>query len=287
MNRSLLLGLVAALALPVAAQTPDSTSADVVMDPVMSGPMMADTTMADSAMAFQPNPAMARPLYDEGLALGRADDYAAALLKYEESLLNDPSFAPSAFGRAQALAQLGRLDDSQSAFEEAIAAARAADNGQVLTASETGLRQVQAAIAQRDAAASANASAQAMTAAVTEATELLNADPVTPETAQQAYDALERARAAGYDPNLAAFYYAKALVALDRGAEAVPYAQTALDAADASTDRSGLYIQLGLAQRAAGNMDAARASFESARDGSWSGWAEHYLREMDTAASDG
>lgn len=286
MNRSLLLGLAVALALPAAAQTPDSTSADVILDPVMSGPMMADTTASDTT-AFRADPALARPLYDQGLALGRASNYADALLKYEESLLNDPVYAPSAFGRAQALAQLGRLEDSQSAYEQAIAAARAADNGAVVTASERGLERVQAALAQRQQNASASASAEAMTEAVTEATTLLNADPVTPQTAQQAYDALERARAAGYDPNLAAFYYAKALVALDRGAEAVPYAQTALDAADAATDRSGLYIQLGLAQRAAGDGTAARTSFESAREGSWSGWADHYLREMDTAASDG
>ncbi len=284
MTRSLLLGL-AVLALPAAAQTTDST--DTLPDPVMSGPMMADTTTA----AFVPNPSLARPLYDEGLALGRAGTYADALLKYEESLLNDPAFAPSAFGRAQALAQLGRLDDAQSAFEQAIAAARAADNRQVVDASERGLAQVQDAITARDVAASASASAQAasqtMTDAVTEATTLLNADPVTPEAAQQAYDALERARAAGYDPNLVAFYYAKALVALDRGADAVPYAQTALDAADPSADRSGQYIQLGLAQRSAGDTAAARASFESAREGSWSGWADHYLREMDAPATDG
>lgn len=270
MTRLLLLGLAAALALPASAQTPGAM------------PAAADSAATDTT-AFVPNPALARPLYDEALAMGRAGNYEEALLKYEESLLNDPAFAPSAFGRAQALAQLGRLDDARSAFETAVAVARAANDSRVAAAAENGLMQVQNAIAARDAAAGAAASAEARNAAVAEATNLLNADPLSADAAQQGYAALERARAAGYDANLLAFYYAKALLAMDRGAEALPYAQTAVDTADPASDRSGLYVQLGLAQRAAGNTQAAREAFEAAREGSWSGWAEHYLRELDAA----
>ncbi len=286
MTRSLLLAF-ALLALPAVAQTTDSTA---MSDPAMA--MTTDSTATDSTAAFVPDPAQARPLYDEALALGRSSNYAEALLKYEESLRHNPGFAPSAFGRAQALAQLGRLEDARSAFEEAVATARAADDSAVRTAAERGLAQVQTAIEQRDANTAAQSAAateaqrvQAMADAITEATNLLNSDPVSPDAAQRAYDALERARQSGYDANLVAYYYAKALIALDRAAEAVPYAQSAVDAADASTDRSGLYVQLGLAQRAAGDTAAARAAFEAAQSGSWASWASHYLREMDTAAA--
>lgn len=285
MTRSLLLAL-AVLALPAAAQTTDSTATGTTVAAA------TDSTASDST-AFVADPARARPLYDEALALGRSSNYEAALLKYEESLMHNPGFAPSAFGRAQALAQLGRLDDARTAFEAAVAAARAADDSAVLTASQRGLTQVQAAIEQREANAAAQGAAateaarvQAITDAINEATGLLNADPVTPDAAQQAFDALERARTNGYDANLVAFYYAKALLALDRGTEAVPYAQTAVDAAEAGSDRSGLYIQLGLAQRAAGDMAAARAAFEAAREGAWASWADHYLREMDAPATE-
>lgn len=271
MTRLLALVLFAGLALPAAAQTAD--------------PMIADTTATEPE--FVANPAQARPLYNEALALGRAGTYDAALLKYDESLLHDPGFLPSLYGRAQALAQLGRFEDARPAYESAIAAARSANDARVLAASEQGLSQVETAIQQRAAHAAAQASAQtetqrvqAMTEAIAEATALLNAEPVPAADAQRAYDALERARQAGYDANLVAYYYARALLALDRGAEAVPYAQTAVDAADPSSDRSGMYVQLGRAQQAAGNTAAARAAFEAARQGQWSGWAEHYLREL-------
>ena len=276
MTRFLLLAF-ALLALPAAAQTTDST--------------MAAAT--DSTMAFVADPAQARPLYNQGLALGRSNNYADALLKYEESLRHNPGFAPSAFGRAQSLAQLGRLDDARTAFEQAIATARAANDSAVQTAAQRGLTQVQTAIEQREANAAAQSAAateaarvQAITDSINEATGLLNSDPVSPDAAQRAFDALESARTNGYDANLVAFYYAKALIALDRAAEAVPYAQMAVDNADASTDRSGLFIQLGLAQRAAGDTAAARTAFEAAREGAWASWAAHYLRELDAAAGE-
>ena len=277
MNRLSLLGLAAAalVAAPTQAQDTPATPTD---------PMAADSVATDTVAAVVLDPARARPLYEEGLALARSGDHDAAILKYEEASLNDPTYAPAAYGRAGSLAQLRRYDDARSAFEEAIAKAEATSNEPVLTAARRGLEQVQAALTQVQAAQAAQASASTMTESINQATALLNADPVTPENAQQAYDALERARAAGYDANLVAFYYAKALIALDRGAEAVPYAQTALDTADAASDRSGLYVQLGLAQKAAGDTAAARTSFEAAREGSWSDWADHYLRELDTAS---
>ncbi len=67
----------------------------------------------------------------------------------------------------------------------------------------------------------------------------------------------------------------------------MPYAQTAVETSSGQPDRSAYYIQLGLVQRGAGDMDAARSAFESAKDGSWASWADHYLREMDTAAEEG
>ena len=60
--------------------------------------------------------------------------------------------------------------------------------------------------------------------------------------------------------------------------------QTAEQAVEANADvedKSAYYIELGLARQGAGDVAGAREAFEMAREGAWSGWAEHYLRELD------
>ena len=247
-----------------------------------------------AAVVIAPDAERALALYNEGLALYRADDYSGALAKYDESLLYGESFAPAGFGRGQALYNLGRLEDSRNALEAAVAMARASDAanaGQIQAASQQWLDTVTQTIDARAATAAAAeqqqaaaAAAQETTAKVTRAIEMLSGNEVTFEQGADAYALLEQARQAGYDADQAALYYAKALTAMERGADAVPYAQTALDAAEG--DRSAIYIVLGQAHLDAGNAAEARAAFGAIQEGeAWHGWVPHYMGQVDALES--
>lgn len=280
MTRLTLLGFAGALfaSAPVGAQTtPDSLAADSVAVDSLAGPTY-DT-------------AAARVLNSEALAAERDTLYAAALAKYDQALVADPTYPPALLGRGNMLSQLGRNADARTSYEAAVAAAtvRGAEFDQVRTNATRNVAAVVQILADEAEFARVNASnaeqAAAIadqTAAVEAATALLATDPVTPEAAQQAYDLLEQARASGYDPNNVAFYYAKALNALGRGADALPYAEQALTAST-DADKSVFYIQVGIANRFAGNDPAAREAFTAAKTGSWAGWADHYLAEMGDA----
>ena len=43
------------------------------------------------------------------------------------------------------------------------------------------------------------------------------------------------------------------------------------------------HIQVGIANRFAGDDPAARVAFTAAKAGSWAGWADYYLAEMGAA----
>jgi tetratricopeptide (TPR) repeat protein len=286
MTRLTLLGFAGTLLAvsPASAQTaPDSTAAPA--DAVSVGDSVA-VPVYDTAQAAELN--------TEARRVEQTSDFAAALALYDRALVADPTYAPALLGRGNMLSQLGRNADARTAYEAAIAASTDKPEYAVVLPVATrnaaivaDLLVQEAEVARQNAAVAAQTEAVAeQTAAIEAATALLTADPVTPEAAQQAYDHLERARTAGYDANAVAFYYAKALNSLGRGAEALPYAEQALAAAiaaDATADVSAFYIQLGIANRFAANDPAARAAFESAKAGSWAGWADHYLAEMGPA----
>ena len=283
------LTLLAAFALAFA--TPASAQ-EAVPDTLA---LPADSVAAEAEPAIEPDPERARELYEEGRSALTAKDYETALNEFDQSLLYNDSYAVAALGRGQALAQLGRLDDSRSALESAVAMAKASDAanaGDVAQSAQRYLDQINDVIAQREAAADQQRQAQAAQAAsaeaaategkVNEAIAILQANEVTEAQAIDAYALLEQARIAGYDTEQVSFYYAKALNAMNRGADAIPYAETALAQSEGQEDRSLYYIQLGLANMGAGNADAARTAFESVEEGqSWHGWAQHYLRELD------
>lgn len=273
------LTLALALAVPASAQ-------EVPADPVA---LPADSAAVDSTAAIEPDPERARELYQEGRTALTANDYERALNQFDQALLYNDSYAVAALGRGQALAQLGRLEDSRSALESAIAMAEASDASNVAGPAQRYLDQITSAIESREAAAAAQqqaAAAEQASAATTQKVEqavaVLQGAEVTEAQAIDAYALLEQARMAGYDTEQVAFYYAKALNAMNRGADALPYAETALAQSEGQADRSLYYIQLGLANMGAGNADAARSAFESIEEGqTWHGWAQHYLRELD------
>ena len=292
------LSSLAALALAFALVAPASaqeSAPDTVALPV-------DSVAAEAEPTIEPDPERARELYEEGRTALTAKDYEGALAQFNESLLYNESYAVAALGRGQALAQLGRLEDSRSALEAAVAMADASDAANAADVKRTTQRyldQINAALetraanaaAQQEAAAAAEAAAEQ--AKVSEAVGILDAinlgdaeaDNFTP--AADAYALLEQARMAGYDPDLAAYHYAKALVAMDRGAEAVPFAETAVAQSEGQADRSGAYILLAQAHIGAKNAAEARAALEAIEEGqAWHGWVPFYMGQVDALASD-
>ena len=283
---ALALGFAAA---PVGAQTTPTEMPVMPADSVAIDSLAADST----ATVIEPDADRARELYREGLDLYRTDNLEEALLKYDQSLLYGESFAPSGLGRAQVLTRLGRLEDARNAFEAAVAMAGTSDASNaadIQSAAQRGLEQVTEAIEARTAAASAAQQNQAATEAaqavqekITQATEMLSGNEISMTQATDAYALLEQARMDGYDPDLVAFYYAKALNAMERGADAVPYAETAVAASEGQADRSAFYIQLGQAYMSAGDAAKARTAFEAIEEGqAWHGWAQHYIGQLDS-----
>ena len=293
MNRLSLLAAAGVLfAAPAGAQT--TTDGDTMLSPADTSMVAeADTSMAsDSTMTLRVvDTDAARALNAEGVELATAGSFEDALAKYDQALVADPNFAPAFYGRAQALGQLGRLDESRAAYEQTIAASQGDDLEYVRTPAQRDLREVERAIVTRDSVEAVNASIAAQNQSVEMQTEAIEAAaasleefPLSEANAQAGYEQLERARTAGYDANGLAFYYAKALNGLGRGAEALPYAEQAL-AESEEEDKSPYYIQIGIAQRFAANDPAAREAFEAAKAGSWASWADYYLAEMGAASN--
>lgn len=276
MPRLLALGLLAALlavtALPAAAQTTPTDSSAVRMDSTSAA---TDSTAAPRVIVQDPE--TARELFREGNTLLTADNGEGALAKYDEALLYNPAYARAALGRAQALAKLSRFEDARTAYQTAIRMAGTADDAEARATAQRGLTQLTNALGRQASAADQGAKVQS-------ATSMLQADPVSPAAAAQAYALLEEARTSGYDANLVAFFYAKALNVMGRHADAATYAQAAVTASEGQPDRSAFYIQLGLAHMGAGDKDAARTAFEAAKAGAWASWAEHYITQLDAPA---
>lgn len=272
---TLLAALGLGLALPAAAQT---------TEPAPTDPAAADTT------TIEVDPERARELYDQGVETLSGGDYEAALATFNEALVYNPQYAAAELRRGQALAQLSRLEDARTAFESAIALAEASDAGNaatIVTAATRARDQIAQVLDNQAAAAQAEAAAQSVQAKVTEAIGILQGINITDTTdanfgpASEGYALLEQARMEGYDPNLVAEYYAIALNAMARGADAIPFAETALENNADQADTSRYHILLGLAHMGAGNTAEAQATFEAVEEGqSWHGWAQHFLGQV-------
>jgi tetratricopeptide (TPR) repeat protein len=206
----------------------------------------------------------ARKRFNEGNDLLRQQDYEGALARFDEGLSLDSTSNKNAYGRALALVQLDREDEAVAAFEQAIALSEAAADAETAQAA----RRAVGAIAYNRAMA------------------LLAANPLPQATAEEALPLLQTAEAGDVEADQLPYQFARAHNVLGNYDEAARYAEMAVEANAEVEDKSGYYIELGLARQGAGDVAGAREAFEMARQGAWSGWAEHYLRELDGGASE-
>jgi len=237
-----------AVSAPVLAQT-DSTHAG------------HGTTVTVSAA----DDATARARYDEGRALLQEGSHAAALAKFEQGLAANPASLNNRRGAAAALEALGRNDEAVAQLDILIEASIEQGQSEFLSAA----REQRSGILYRVSVE------RAMNAVQNEA-------EITPELAATAAPLFA---AVTQDVPGAGFHYqyARVLNAAGRHAEAIPEAERATQATDVE-DKSAFFIELGIALMGTGDTASARAAFEQARTGSWSGWAEHYLRQLDAPA---
>ena len=203
-----------------------------------------------------PDADRALALYNEGLALYRADDFEGALAKYDESLLYGESFAPSGFGRGQALYNLGRLEgrpERAGGRRRHVACLGRSQRRPAAVRVPGVLNTVTQTIAAREANAAAAQQQQAAASAAQEITEkvtLRHRDAVGQRDHVRPGRRRLRPLGAGppgraTTPTRVALYYAKALTAMERGADAVPYAETALRASEGPGRPLGQLRRLG------------------------------------------
>lgn len=235
----------------------------------------ADTT--EPAITF--NPERARQLAAEGDALFGEKNFDGALDQYTLGFEYDSTYAKNPFGQARSYVQLRKLREATAAYRTAIALSDGVEGMSAITSSA---RRELAAV---EETLSAQASSQAITEKIQRASAILQSEPVSANSAETAYTLMEEAREAGYDSSLVAFFYSKALNVMERHEEALPYAELALAQSEGQPDRSGFYIQLGLAHWGAGNEAEAREAFAATEGGAWAGWGTHYIGQMDKEAS--
>ena len=207
----------------------------------------------------------ARKRFNEGNDLLRQENYEGALALFDEGLRLDPASNKNAYGRALALAQLDREDDAVAAFQQAITLSETAADGEVMDAARRALGLI----------------------SYNRAMALLQANPLPQPTAEQALPLLTEAEAGQVDANQLAYQLARVHNVLGNHADAERYAERALEVNADLEDKSAYYIELGIARQNAGDAEGAREAFEQARTGAWSGWAEHYLRQLDEGAGAG
>lgn len=208
----------------------------------------------------------ARGLFNEGNALLREGDHEGALAKFEEGLDLDPASSRNTYGKALALVQLDREDEAVLAFEAAITLADG--NGDTETAGAA--RRALGTISYRNAVP------------------LLEPFPLPAENAEQALPLLEDAEAGEVENPMLPYQFARVYNALEQFEQAEQYAMEAVETVvEEGEDNSALYYELGLARVGKGDTEGAREAFEQCIGGTWGGWAEYQIAELDTAESSG
>lgn len=254
-----------------------ATAQDTPTETMESDVMTAEADTTEPAITF--NPERSRQLAAEGDALFGEKNYDGALEQYTLGLAYDSTYAKNPFGQARSYVQLRQLPQAVEAYRLAIELSNGVEGmSSITSAARTELSRIEETMV-------AQQSAQAIAENINRASAMLQSEPVSASAAETAYGLMEDARMAGYDSSLVAFFYAKALNIMERHDEALPYAELALAQSEGQPDRSGFYIQVGLAHWGAGDMDAAREAFSSTAGGAWEAWGTHYIGKMEKEAA--
>ncbi len=198
--------------------------------------------------------------YNIGKGLIEQGNFAGALERFNDGIDVYPSYVNNYEGKALALKKLERAEEAIQAYEDLIAFGNEHNDTQALRKGETGIRDhfnfLASAALGRRAEPSASDAREAM-ASLEELQERVDPDADT------------------------YFYLAVANNALGNYDAAVSFADQALGLHRGSrTDAAKIHFTRGEALMYAGNITAAKESFENARFGSYKSPAEHYLETL-------
>ena len=198
--------------------------------------------------------------YNIGKGLIEQENFAGALERFNDGIEVYPSYVNNYEGKALALKKLERIDEAIQAYEDLIAFGNEHNDTQALRKGETGIRDHFNFLASSALGRRAEPSAS---------------------DAREAIASLEELQER-VDPDADTYFYlAVANNALGNYDEAVSLADQALGLHRGSrTDAAKIHFTRGEALMYAGNITAAKESFENARFGSYKSPAEHYLETL-------
>lgn len=274
-----LLVVLAAISAPALAQTatPDTIQADALVDSAASADAAAQAAAAaarrDSIEAIRTMRARAQASYEEGSSLLQAEDYAGALIRFEDGIAVDSSSVGNTYGRAFALAQLGRDEEAIVGF---VHAGRLADAVGDTAASRLARSSREGIVARR---------AASVAPVYTQVDELMATIPPTRESGDRAVALMTTIDEIALKDLVYHYRWSRALNAAERFADAAEHADHAVRLSDSEEDRSAYYYELGVALKGMGQVTPAREAFEQARTGAWAAWAEYQIASMASAGN--
>jgi tetratricopeptide (TPR) repeat protein len=268
-----LLLAVAAFAVPVGAQTATDTlhahaDSAATADSASAAAAAAAAARRDSIQAIITMRARAQAHYEEGSRMLQAEDFEGALIRFEDGIAVDASSVGNTYGRAYALAQLGREEEALEGFMRAAIVAEAVGD----TAAVRLARSSREGLVARRAAAVAPV--------YTQVDQVLSTIPPTLEAGQQAVALMEGVEGRALEDLAYHYRWARSLNAAERFADASEHAENAIRLSEDEEDRSAYYYEMGVALKGMGQATPAREAFDQARTGAWAAWAEYQIASM-------
>jgi tetratricopeptide (TPR) repeat protein len=275
------LAALVALAAPASAQTATSDSVDsnavaTAADSAASAAASAASAAAaaraaarrDSIEALVALRARAQASYEEGSEFLQREDFEGALIRFEDGIAIFPESVGNTYGRAFALAQLGREEEAVVGFQRAAVLAEAVGD---TTAVRLANQSREGIISRRLAG---------VAPVYNQVDGLLAEVPPTREAGEQAVALMTGVEGVALEDVSYHYRWARALNAAERFADAAEHAETAITMSVDESDRSGYFYEFGVALRGMGQVAPARDAFEQARTGAWSAWADYQLASM-------
>jgi tetratricopeptide (TPR) repeat protein len=263
--------VVAALAVPAGAQTATDSlhaHADSAASADSAAAAAAAAARRDSIQAIITMRARAQAHYEEGSQLLQANDFEAALIRFEDGIAVDPSSVGNTYGRAFALAQLGREEEALEGFMRAAIVAEAVGDTAAVRLARTS----------RDGLVARRAAGVAPV--YNQVDQILANIPPTLEAGNQAVELMSSVEGRALEDLAYHYRWARSLNAAERFADASAHAENAIRLSEDEEDRSAYYYEMGVALKGMGQATPAREAFDQARTGAWAAWAEYQIAAM-------